>query len=51
MIFVEVGESATTARFRVQEEIFQKASVALSDEVSIIVMSGHWIFCGYLQVV
>ncbi len=41
--FREPGESATTARLRTQEEIHQKASAALPDKVSIIVMSGHWI--------
>ncbi len=41
--FKAPGESPTTARFRRQEEIHQKASAALSVEVSIIVMSGHWI--------
>ena len=42
--FKAPGESNITARLRVQEEIFHKASAALSVEVSIIVMSGHWIF-------
>ncbi len=37
--FRETGESPTTARLRGQEEIHQKASAALSDKVSIIVMS------------
>ncbi len=41
--FKEQGESPTTARLRTQEEIHQKASAALADKVSIIVMSGHWI--------
>ncbi len=40
--FFELRESATTARLRVQEERHQKASAALSVEVSIIVISGHW---------
>ncbi len=42
--FREPGENTITARLRVQEEIFQKTSAALSVEVSIIVMSGDWIF-------
>ncbi len=36
--FKGTGESHITARLRVQEEIFQKASAALFDKVSIIVM-------------
>ncbi len=46
-VFREPGESTTTTRLRVQEEIHQKASAALFDKVSIIVMSGHWIFLCY----
>ncbi len=42
--FKEQGESVIIARLRTQEEIHQKASAALADKVSIIVMSGHWIF-------
>ncbi len=41
--FRETGERSITARLRAQEEIHQKASAALADKVSIIVMSGHWI--------
>ncbi len=42
--FKQLGDGQTTARLRIREEIFQRASAALSVEVSIIVMSGHWIF-------
>ncbi len=38
--FKITGESNTTGRLRTQEDIHQKASAVLSDEVSIIVMSG-----------
>ncbi len=37
--FKETGESDITARLRTQEEIHQKASAALSDEVSAIIDS------------
>ncbi len=36
--FKKPGESSTTARLRAQEEIYQKASAILSDEVSTIVL-------------
>ncbi len=39
--FKVIGDSGSTARLRTQEEIHQKASAALSDEVSIIVNSTH----------
>ncbi len=41
--FKEIGDSDIVARLRAQEEIHQKASAALADKVSIIVMSGNWI--------
>ncbi len=41
--FKEIGESHIADRLRRKEDIHQKASAVLSDEVSIIVMSGHWI--------
>ncbi len=41
--FKEIGESHIAGRLRRKEDIHQKASAVLSDEVSIIVMSGHWI--------
>ncbi len=40
--FRERRESATTTRLRIQEDIFQKASAVLSDEVSIIVMGSFY---------
>ncbi len=42
--FRGTGDSHIATRLRAQEEIHQKASAALADEVSIIVMSGDWIF-------
>ncbi len=42
--FKSLGEDETAARLRTQEERHQKASAVLADKVSIIVMSGHWIF-------
>ncbi len=37
--FRGTGEGTTTARLRVQEEIFQKTSAVLFDKVSILIMS------------
>ncbi len=42
--FKSPGEAQTTSILRTQEEIHQKASAALADKVSIIVVSGHWTF-------
>ncbi len=39
--FRETGESSITARLRTQEEIHQKASAALSDEVSTFSQANH----------
>ena len=41
--FRSTGESTTAVRLRIQEEMFLKASAALSDKVNAIVLSGHWI--------
>ncbi len=41
--FIELGENRVFGMLRVQEDRYQKTIAVLSDEVSIIVMSGHWI--------